>query len=179
MSNPHQALIDKLIADQKAEKKRKSQREMERRNSLPPEERAAFVEASRLRQRKFRAEMSEDKKAEYNAKHRKYMKENPERYLEYQQQLRYKYKARAVKMLGGKCVDCEGVYHPAAFDFHHKDASDKYMNVASLLNRGWPKIEEEVKKCELLCSNCHRVRHAIGYNTILKGDQIALIKPED
>lgn len=70
-------------------------------------------------------------------------------------------KREAIVYKGGACVDCGGVFHQAAFDFHHVDPSTKLYNVATRLGRG-ASIElckEELDKCVLLCSNCHRVRH--------------------
>lgn len=65
---------------------------------------------------------------------------------------------RAVKLLGGQC-DC-GESHIAALDFHHLDPSQKEFSVAILLRiNDWSKIESELKKCKLVCSNCHRKSH--------------------
>jgi hypothetical protein len=45
-------------------------------------------------------------------------------------------------------------------DFDHLDASKKLRPVATLVERGYSlaRLLEEVSKCELVCSNCHRVR---------------------
>jgi len=65
---------------------------------------------------------------------------------------------RAVKLLGGQC-EC-GESHIAALDFHHLDPNQKEFVVAILLrSNDWSKIESELKKCKLLCSNCHRKAH--------------------
>jgi hypothetical protein len=66
-------------------------------------------------------------------------------------------KDRAIEYLGGKCVDCSGVYHQAAYDFHHKDPSLKDYQISG--KRVWEIVKQELDKCELLCSNCHRIRH--------------------
>jgi hypothetical protein len=73
------------------------------------------------------------------------------------------------ELLGGACVDCGievGDEWPAAcFDFHHQDRKSKEFPIARLLH-SWTKrrtdIEAEIKKCVLLCSNCHRRRHFKG-----------------
>lgn len=65
---------------------------------------------------------------------------------------------RAVAFLGGKC-EC-GESHIAVLDFHHIDPSQKEFSVAVLLRLSdWSKIETEIKKCKLVCSNCHRKHH--------------------
>lgn len=69
-------------------------------------------------------------------------------------------KKQAIEYKGGKCVDCDGVFHPAVFDFHHLNPDEKDF---SLSHRKQLKFGEEIKqeldKCVLLCSNCHRMRH--------------------
>jgi hypothetical protein len=71
---------------------------------------------------------------------------------------RWKSKIELVQFLGGKCLDCGYDKHPGALHFHHKDPATKKfeLNANKLLVKDrW----EEVKKCELLCSNCHSIRH--------------------
>lgn len=56
------------------------------------------------------------------------------------------------------CSDCGGRFHFSAMDFDHI-GDDKFKGVAVLVNHGSRKqIWEEIAKCELVCSNCHRVR---------------------
>jgi hypothetical protein len=57
------------------------------------------------------------------------------------------------------CAQCN-FSHPAALDFHHIDPSEKEGNVYSYVASGqYKKAYEEVKKCIVLCANCHRVHH--------------------
>ena len=73
------------------------------------------------------------------------------------------HKKRAVEYLGGQCLDC-GLRSELVeiYDFHHRSADEKESSIARLLDRtkNWGKICEELDKCVLLCSNCHRIRHA-------------------
>ena len=65
---------------------------------------------------------------------------------------------RAVNLLGGQC-SC-GESDIATLDFHHLDPNQKEFSVAVLLRSSdWGKIETELKKCQLKCSNCHRRLH--------------------
>ena len=78
------------------------------------------------------------------------------------QTLRKKFKRMAaVEMLGNKCADCEQVFPEVCYDFHHKDPSKKDDAVAKMIgnNRKLETILNEASKCELLCANCHRLRH--------------------
>lgn len=70
-----------------------------------------------------------------------------------------KYKLRAIKILGGKCSECGYNDCIAAFDFHHKNPLEKDYTIKNISSCGWEKIEKEILKCILLCSNCHRKHH--------------------
>jgi len=57
------------------------------------------------------------------------------------------------------CVKC-GQNHPATLDFHHIDSSTKESSVNKLIKyRAFKRAMEEVKKCVVLCANCHRIHH--------------------
>jgi hypothetical protein len=59
-----------------------------------------------------------------------------------------------------KCEQCN-FNHPAALDFHHINPEEKDLVIAKVIGNGWSKIRilEEVSKCQVLCSNCHRILH--------------------
>ena len=57
------------------------------------------------------------------------------------------------------CTKC-GFAHPAALDFHHTDPTQKDGNIHKFVSNGqFKKAHEEIKKCIVLCANCHRVHH--------------------
>lgn len=56
--------------------------------------------------------------------------------------------------------------HPAALEFHHKDPSLKSFEINIVANKAWESIKAEILKCELLCSNCHRVEHSVRFDEI-------------
>jgi formate dehydrogenase assembly factor FdhD len=58
-----------------------------------------------------------------------------------------------------KCSKC-GEERWYVLDFHHSNDDDKIENISKLANGGaTKKIQEELKKCIILCSNCHRELH--------------------
>ena len=66
-------------------------------------------------------------------------------------------KLRAVKQLGGECFICGYSKHPGVLDFHHVDPLTKSFGISDDgLTRSWKTVEGEIKKCVLLCANCHR-----------------------
>jgi len=59
-----------------------------------------------------------------------------------------------------KCVKCHE-NHPASLDFHHENPLEKDIPLARIVANGWSveRIEKEISKCIVLCSNCHRKLH--------------------
>lgn len=58
------------------------------------------------------------------------------------------------------CMDCGQIFPTVCMDFDHRDRSDKYNNVGTMVahNYSMEKILAEIEKCDLICSNCHRIR---------------------
>lgn len=88
-----------------------------------------------------------------------YYKDNPEAY-----------RVRAKKVLdetfelvkslkdNQPCTDCGVRYPYYVMDYDHLDSSIKEDNIGNLIKSGKKKVLDEIKKCELVCSNCHRQR---------------------
>lgn len=58
------------------------------------------------------------------------------------------------------CIEC-GQNHPATLDFHHVIHGKDHRKVNDLVSDGHNRIriEKEIAKCVVLCSNCHRIVH--------------------
>lgn len=61
------------------------------------------------------------------------------------------------------CEEC-GEKHPAVLDLHHRDPTSKHPRL-KVGSRAWrtmrvSDIEAELEKCDVLCSNCHRIRES-------------------
>lgn len=57
------------------------------------------------------------------------------------------------------CIQC-GQNHPATLDFHHVVRRSDNRKLRELVqNTSKARILEELKKCVVLCSNCHRIHH--------------------
>lgn len=73
-------------------------------------------------------------------------------------------KIKAIEYKGGCCFDCK-IDYPSKpyviFDFHHLNPDEKEVDWGKLRLKSWIKITNELDKCVLLCSNCHRIRHHI------------------
>ncbi len=57
------------------------------------------------------------------------------------------------------CIDC-GESDPVVLDFHHRDPNTKKRSLAGMRSRSIEMIQKEIDKCDILCANCHRRRHA-------------------
>jgi len=55
------------------------------------------------------------------------------------------------------CADCGGIFPAVCMDFDHM--RDKTGEISQLVKAGgWPRIQAEIDKCEIVCANCHRIR---------------------
>jgi predicted HNH restriction endonuclease len=73
---------------------------------------------------------------------------------------RYRAKAAAIKFLGGKCASCAWSGNQAALQFHHTNPKEKDFIIGNVANKSWDSIKKELKKCILLCANCHSIQHS-------------------
>lgn len=70
------------------------------------------------------------------------------------------YKEQAIQAHGGKCVWCGYDKCIAALHFHHKDPLEKDPDFNNK-SRNWSyeRKKTELKKCDLVCANCHAELH--------------------
>jgi hypothetical protein len=66
-------------------------------------------------------------------------------------------RAHLLEMLGGKCVRC-GTTDGLVFD--HIDPSTKAFTIGGNLERPWDVLLAEVRKTQLLCPPCHKIKGA-------------------
>lgn len=90
-----------------------------------------------------------------NGKTYKCIECNKEAVVSYRQRA----KKRLVENFGGKCKICGYKKSTRALHFHHVDPSTKSFGIGTGNTRKWELVLEEVKKCILVCSNCHGEIH--------------------
>ncbi len=58
------------------------------------------------------------------------------------------------------CADCRQQYHYVCMDFDHLPQHEKSFSVGHGLGSASSErvLREEIAKCEVVCSNCHRLR---------------------
>jgi len=62
--------------------------------------------------------------------------------------------------IGKECIICSE-NHPACLDFHHVDRTIKEFSIGAFPRKTYTlkKVQEEIAKCIIICSNCHRKKH--------------------
>ena len=90
---------------------------------------------------------------------RRYYKENSNKHKQYvnDRRIRILNDLCVLKVSLGCCKCTES--HVATLDFHHKNPDEKEICISTAITKnGWSKerVMEEVKKCVVMCSNCHR-----------------------
>ena len=115
-------------------------------------------EAAKIRWRKWASKNRERLNAQVRAyRRRKYIEEG--RWLDRSP------KAAALKawmneIKARPCSDCGMFFPVCCMDFDHRIGTVKKFNVGSMFAHHYSRklIESELEKCDLVCSNCHRVR---------------------
>lgn len=81
--------------------------------------------------------------------------------------MRREVKLEAIAYLGGACAKC-GLKSSIldVYDFHHVDPNTKLDVISKMIQDGYSfkELRHELKKCILLCKNCHAILHHIWRN---------------
>lgn len=56
------------------------------------------------------------------------------------------------------CADCGIKYPPYVMDFDHRDPATKTFVIGQGRQKELLKVLSEISKCDVVCSNCHRLR---------------------
>ena len=90
---------------------------------------------------------------------RRWYEKNKKKYLDYVERTRSKVRDFLRTAKDKPCADCGQTYPYDVMDFDHKPEYRKEFQVARLPQFGSiPRAEAEIAKCDVVCSNCHRIR---------------------
>jgi hypothetical protein len=72
--------------------------------------------------------------------------------------IRLELRDRVKALKSQPCMDCGESYPYYVMDFDHQ--YDKKFNIGYAVSKNFPisRILEEIVKCDVVCSNCHRIR---------------------
>ena len=98
----------------------------------------------------------------FNKLWRDWYRKNAQRKISWQKRRRDEIRQWWRELKGTKsCLQC-GESAPECLHFHHRDPSEKEVDLAKIASSGqWSKerILGEVAKCDVLCANCHLKYH--------------------
>ena len=145
------------------------QMDMEKKKCKQCQTEKSVNEFSKDRKNKYREYQNNCKECQsYNA--REYYKKNKDKkkaqtviWNEAARDRNYKFLFRWMSRYA-KCVDC-GFDDIRALEFDHV-RGEKYKGVKDMCNRtaAISTIKEEIKKCEIRCANCHRIKTQKQFN---------------
>lgn len=93
----------------------------------------------------------------HNAYTRRHYRENRQYYKDKARKNNDLIRERVREAKNKPCADCGESYPYYVMDFDHR--SDKDFNISQMTAKvGWEKIQREIAKCDVVCSNCHRER---------------------
>lgn len=89
---------------------------------------------------------------------KKNYQENKDRYFDNAKKRDFMMDDMINKLKSVPCTDCKVIYPHFVMDFDH--VSGKDFGICEMRRRrmSFEKIKEEIKRCEVVCSNCHRIR---------------------
>lgn len=129
---------------------------------------------------------NKENKSRYN---REYYKRNKKRILKNKKEWRKKNRDKELKTSregrkrsrefvedyrkGKSCASCGWNKHPEILQFHHRSSEKKERNIATMRGKSYTsnRIKKEIKKCVLLCPNCHFWKHKKKLNMIRESNE--------
>ncbi len=97
--------------------------------------------------------------------HKRYYLRNKELYKDKNVRRRKELIGFVISLKQKPCMDCGIQYPHYVMDFDHRDRKTKLTSINRMINYhsySKEKISKEIKKCDLVCANCHRIRTHCG-----------------
>jgi 5-methylcytosine-specific restriction endonuclease McrA len=101
----------------------------------------------------------------YTAHYQKYRQDYLERAKKSRNRLKTIFRTNMIAYLIDKsCVEC-GEHDARVLEFDHVDPSQKKFMISQAVKLGyaWKDVLQELKKCQVLCANCHKRRTATQF----------------
>lgn len=83
---------------------------------------------------------------------------NKGQYLERNRRARKRSRQRLTDLKTAPCTDCGQTFPTFVMEFDHRDPATKEFSISRGPFTWYRRVEEEVKKCDLVCANCHKIR---------------------
>lgn len=82
---------------------------------------------------------------------------NKEKQKAFQRKWKRNRKEGLQKLKSGPCTDCNQTFPPVAMEWDHI-SNNKFLAVSKMSQYSLERSRKEIAKCELVCSNCHKIR---------------------
>jgi hypothetical protein len=94
--------------------------------------------------------------------YRKWASSNAKRLAQYAIETAKRNRALVNSLKARPCADCGGTFPPVVMDFDHLPQYRKKSKISNMMSSKFSEkaILAEAAKCEVVCSNCHRIRTA-------------------
>lgn len=108
-----------------------------------------------------------DSKAYYHANGERFRAYRRKHYRKYKIQRLANNKARRLHLQdnvnilkSSACMDCHERFNPICMEYDHREPKLKRLSIATMVAQCYnlKEILKEIKKCDLVCSNCHALR---------------------
>lgn len=76
----------------------------------------------------------------------------------YEKQFKFRKRLFFWDLKNKPCADCKQRYHPVSMDFDHRPGTKKLTRYSGFVAMSRKRILKEIRKCDLVCANCHRIR---------------------
>lgn len=99
--------------------------------------------------------------AKRRAAHKRYYDKNVQLYIDKNTRRKRELAEFVISLKQKPCMDCGIKYPHYVMDFDHRDKTQKLTSVSLMITvhrYSKDKILNEIIKCDLICSNCHRIR---------------------
>lgn len=126
------------------------------------------IEDFNIRNKATQKRQSQCRDCQKAAMKRSYYNKKDQYIAKVQTRTKFYYKQYANWKENVYCVQC-GETHRSCIELHHLDPNTKEGNPSNLFSAvGKEKFKEELKKCVVLCANCHRKTHdgALTINSV-------------
>ena len=105
----------------------------------------------------YQKQYQEDNTENISKKRKGYYQNNKENISKKQKEYYLKNKAKIDEIKKQPCADCKNTFPTVCMDFDHVRGRKLY-NISNMKSQKWELVEAEIKKCDVICSNCHRIR---------------------
>lgn len=107
--------------------------------------------------KQYQKQYTETNKEIISKQRKDHYQNNKEKIAKKQKDLYAKNKEKIDNFKRVPCADCGNIFPTVCMDFDHVRGRKLY-NIANMKSQRWELVEAEIAKCDVICSNCHRIR---------------------